>query len=64
MYKNISLLEIPISIKMLLSNIFHINEFSKELMHVLLLNIFKSKINKYYLIVIEEFKNKKYELGC
>ena len=33
-------------------------------MHVLLLNIFKSKINKYYLIVIEEFKNKKYELGC
>ena len=64
MYKSIFLLEIPISIKMLLSSIFHINDFSKELIQILLLDIFKSKVNKSYLLVIEDFKNTKYELGC
>lgn len=63
-YKKCSLLEIPIQIKILLSNIFHTNEFSIEIIQSLLLDIFKSKVNKCYLLIIEEFKNKKYELGC
>ena len=52
-YKKFSLLEIPIQIKILLSNIFHTNDFSKEIIQLLLLDIFKSKIYTYYLLIIE-----------
>lgn len=63
-YNTINLLEIPIQIKLLLCNQFNITNLSKDIIQLLLLDIFKSKVNKSYLLIIEEFKNKKYELGC